>query len=138
MFVLFMYCDIVRGYLKPSHYGEYFFTNQTLLKFHKPCVADYCILKGRLCLLCMAMFLFIWRDHAGLCTAKQARYSARFRHSSSLGWVCLFAARGGGGEGYVRVLKFQPLLCLYSIGFETDGDLTDGNLFSVVFCLLSP
>ena len=36
-------------------------------------------------------------------------YSARFRHSSSLGWVCLFAARGGGGEGYVRVLKFQPL-----------------------------
>ena len=61
-------------------------------------------------------------------------YSARFRHSSSLGWVCLFAAGGRGGGGMRESIEIPTSLCLYSIGFETDGDLPDGNLFSV--CVL--
>ena len=60
-------------------------------------------------------------------------YSARFRHSSSLGWVCLFAP-GGGGGGIRESIEIPTSLCLSSIGFETDRDLPDGNLFSV--CVL--
>ena len=61
-------------------------------------------------------------------------YSARFRHSSLLGWVCLFAAGGGGGGGICESIEIPTSLCLYSIGFKRDGDLPDGNLFSV--CVL--
>ena len=61
-------------------------------------------------------------------------YCARFRHSSSLGWVCLFAAGGGGGGGIRESIEIPTSLCLSSIGCETDRDLPDGNLFSV--CVL--
>ena len=62
--------------------------------------------------------------------SNEPEYSARFRHSSSLGWVCLFA----GGGRICESIEIPTSLCLYSIGFETDGDLPDGNLFSV--CVL--
>ena len=65
-------------------------------------------------------------------------YSARFRHSSLLGWVCLFAAGGGEGEGYVRVLKFQPLcVCIPLVSKQTETYLM-GICSQFVFCLLSP
>ena len=71
-------------------------------------------------------------------TAKQARIFSRFRHSSSLGWVCLFAPGGGGGGGIRESIEIPTSLCLSSIGFETDRDLPDGICSQFVFCLLSP
>ena len=91
-------CDIVRGCLKPSYYGKYIlYLSNFCWNSTNPVVADYCILKGRLCLLCMAMFLSSGEIMQDCATANKPEYSARFRHSSLLGWVCLFAAGGGGG-----------------------------------------
>ena len=59
-------------------------------------------------------------------------FSAQFRNSSSPAWVCLFSAERAGG--ICESIEIPTSLCLYSIGFETDGDLPDGNLFSV--CVL--
>ena len=56
-------------------------------------------------------------------------FSAHFRHSLSVAWVCLFAV--GGGGGICEIIEFQTSWILYSIGFGTDGDLPDGYLFSV-------
>ena len=78
---------------------------------------------------------FIWRDHAGLCYSQTSQNIQRiFRHSSSIGWVCLFAAGGEGGGRICESIEIPTSLCLYSIGFEIGGDLPDGNLFSV--CVL--
>ena len=65
-------------------------------------------------------------------------YSARFRHSSLLGWVCLLQQEEGEGEGYVRILKFQPLLfCIPLVSKQTETYLM-GICSQFVFCLLSP
>ena len=60
--------------------------------------------------------------------------SAQFRHSSSLACVCLFSARGG--EGICEIIEIPTSWFMYSIGFGTDRDLPDGDLFSmcVRFC----
>ena len=60
--------------------------------------------------------------------------SAQFRHRSSLTFVCLFSARGG--EGICEIIEIPTSWFMYSIGFGTDRDLPDGDLFSmcVRFC----
>ena len=61
-------------------------------------------------------------------------FSAQFRHSSSLAFVCLFSARGG--EGKCEIIEIPTSWFMYSIGFGADRDLPDGDLFSmcVRFC----
>ena len=61
-------------------------------------------------------------------------FSGHFRHSSSLACVCLFSARGG--EGICEIIEIPTSWFMYSIGFGTDRDLPDGDLFSmcVWFC----
>ena len=45
-------CDIARGYLKPHHFLDYtLHVSSSFCVCPDPVVADYCILKGRLCLL---------------------------------------------------------------------------------------
>ena len=56
-----------------------FFTYQPPVEIRAdPVVADYCILKGRLCLLCMAMFLSSGEIMQDCVTAKQARIFSAF------------------------------------------------------------
>ena len=62
-------------------------------------------------------------------SANQARIFRRFRHSSSLACVCLFSARGG--EGICESIEIPTSWFMYSIGFGTDRDLPDGDLFSM-------
>ena len=64
-------------------------------------------------------------------------YSARFRHSSLLGWVCLFAAGGGGGEGICESIEIPPLcVCIPLVSKQTETYLM-GICSQFVFCLLS-
>ena len=98
-------------------------------------MADYCILKGRLCLPGRGDVPFIWIDCAGLCFSQSSQdFQGHFRHSSSLACVCLFSARGG--EGICEIIEIPTSWFMYSIGFGTDRDLPDGDLFSmcVRFC----
>ena len=44
-------------------------------------------------------------------------------------FVC---SRMRGRGGICESIEIPTSWCLYSIGFETDGDLPDGNLFSVL------
>ena len=59
----------------------------------------------------------------------QPGFSGHFRHSSSLACVCLFSARGG--EGICEIIEIPTSWFMYSIGFGTDRDLPDGDLFSM-------
>ena len=64
---------------------------------------------------------------------KPGYFSTVSRHSSLLGFgVFVFSWRRGWR--ICESIEIPTSLCLYSIGFETDGDLPDGNLFSV--CVL--
>ena len=98
-------------------------------------MADHCILKGRLCLLGHVDVPFIWIDCAGLCFSQS---SQELQHSfdivlRKLESVCFQREEG---KEYVRLLKFLLLGSCISIGFGTDRDLPDGDLFSmcVRFC----
>ena len=48
--------------------------------------------------------------------------------------MCLFPA--GGGGGICEIIEIPTSWFAYSISFGTDGDLPDGDLFSVSVCLV--
>ena len=77
----------------------------------------------------------IWRDHEGLCYNQTSQNSQRVLDIvlRLVGFVCLREE-----EGYVRVLKFQPLcVCIPLVSKQTETYLM-GICSQFVFCLLSP
>ena len=77
----------------------------------------------------------IWRDHEGLCYNQTSHNSQRVLDIvlRLVGFVSLREE-----EGYVRVLKFQPLcVCIPLVSKQTETYLM-GICSQFVFCLLSP
>ena len=65
---------------------------------------------------------FIWRDHAGLCYSQTSENIQRVFDIvlRLVGFVCL-QQKDGEEEGYVRVLKFQPLcVCIPLVSKQTE------------------
>ena len=82
---------------------------------------------------------FIWRDHAGLCYSQTSQNIQRILDIvlREVGFVCL-QQEEREGEGYVRVLKFQPLcVCIPLVSKQAETYLM-GICSQFVFCLLSP
>ena len=124
--------------MKPSHYGNYTLSlSSSCVVCADPVVADYCVLKGRLCLLWHGDVLFIWRDHAGLCFS-QTRHNLQHSSDIVLRWPGCVLFLAEGGEEYVRVFKFQLLgFCIPFVSEQTETYLT-GICSQCVFGLLSP
>ena len=124
--------------MKPSHYGDYTLSlSSSCVVCAVPVVTDYCVLKGRLCLLWHGDVLLIWRDHAGLCFSQT---SHNLQHSLDivLRWLGCFCLQRKEGEECVRVFKFQLLgFCIPLVSEQTETYLT-GICSQCVFGLLWP